>query len=112
MFDRRPEWAALAVGWVEDAAPVLFRGFKKGGQTASNTKKCGAGLAGSANGFMLVDGYAATFFVALVCDLGVGFFAFFALSFAANSCLTVAEMASTSTLYTCAASRRIFAASA
>jgi hypothetical protein len=56
-----PEWAALAVGWAEDAAPVLFRGIKKGGQTASNTKKCGAGLAGSANGFKLVDGYAATF---------------------------------------------------
>ena len=98
IFDRRPEWAALAVGWAEDAAPVLFRGIIKGGQTASNTKKCGAGLAGSANGFKLVDGYAATFFVALVCDLGVGFFAFFAFSFATNSCLTCVEMASTSTL--------------
>ena len=98
MLDSRPEWAALAVGWAEDAAPVLFRGNIKGGQTASNRKKCGAGLAGSANGFKLVDDYAATFFTALVCDLGVGFFAFFALSFAANSCLTVAEMASTSIL--------------
>ena len=98
IFDRRPEWAALAVGWAEDAAPVLFRGIKKGGQTASNTKKCGAGLAGSANGFKLVDGYAATFFVAFVFDLGVGFFAFFAFSFATDSCLTCVEMASTSTL--------------
>ena len=98
IFDHRPEWAALAVGWAEDAAPVLFRGIKKGGQTASNTKKCGAGLAGSANGFKLVDGYAATFFVAFVCDLGVGFLAFFALSFTANSCLTFAAMASVSSL--------------
>lgn len=78
--------------------PVLFRGITEGGQTARNTKKCGAGLAGSANGFMLVEGYAATFFVAFVCDLGVGFFAFFVLSFKANSCLTFVAMASVSTL--------------
>ncbi len=98
IFDRRPEWAALAVGWAEDAAPVLSRGIKKGGQTASNTKKCGAGLASSAKGFKLVDGYAATLFVAFVCDLDVDFFAFFALSFTANSCLTFAAMASMSSL--------------
>ena len=78
--------------------PRLSRGIDKGGQTGSRTQKCGAGLAGSANGFKLVDGYAAAFFVAFVCDLGAGFFVVFAFSFAANSCLTCAEMASTSTL--------------
>lgn len=53
---------------------------------------------------LLVDRYAATdFFAAFGCGVaavfGVAFFAALPFSFAANSCLTVAEMASTSTLY-------------
>lgn len=49
-----------------------------------------------------VAGYAATdFFAAFGClagDFGAGFFSALALSFAANSCLTLAAMASVSTL--------------
>ena len=52
---------------------------------------------------LLVDRYAATdFFAAFGCGFDAGFgavlFAALPFSFAANSCLTVAEMASTSTL--------------
>ncbi len=42
--------------------------------------------------------YAAAFFAGFDADFGAGFFVPLAFSFAANSCLTVAEMASTSTL--------------
>ena len=50
-----------------------------------------------------IEGYAAVGFFAvfagcLAVDLGASFFATFALSFAENSCLTFAEMASVSTL--------------
>ena len=50
-----------------------------------------------------VDGYAATGFLAtfgcgLAAAFGVAVFAALPFSFAANSCLTIAEMASTSTL--------------
>lgn len=68
---------------------MLFRGVKKGGQTASNTKKCGAGLAGSAERLPVGRGYAAAFFVGFDAGLGVAFFAALAFSFAANSCLTL-----------------------
>jgi len=43
-------------------------------------------------------GYAAAFFVGFDDDLGAAFLLALPFSFAANSCLTVAEMASTSTL--------------
>ncbi len=42
--------------------------------------------------------YAAAFFAAFDADFGVAFLLAFPFSFAANSCLTVAEIASTSTL--------------
>jgi len=43
-------------------------------------------------------GYAAAFFVGFDAGFGAAFLLVFPFSFAANSCLTVAEMASTSTL--------------
>ena len=48
--------------------------------------------------FRLVGGYAAAFFAGFDADLGAAFLLVLPFSFAANSCLTVAEMASTSTL--------------
>ena len=53
--------------------------------------------------FLLMDGYAAADFLAvfgcaLMGGLGATFFAVFAFSLAANSCLTVAVIAATSTL--------------
>lgn len=55
------------------------------------------------SGFRLVDDYAAAFFFAdFGCDLagvlGAGLFVVLAFSFTENSCLTLAAMASVSTL--------------
>ncbi len=80
-----------------ESRPGSLGASQEGGQTANSSKICGADHAGSAQGCELVECYAATFFVDFDADLVVGFLVVFAFSFAANSCLTVAEMASTST---------------
>ncbi len=77
---------------------------QEGGQDGQGKhKKCGADVAGSAECSDWIEGYAAAaFFAVFGCALtggfGVAFFAVFAFSFAANSCLTVVVIAATSTL--------------
>jgi hypothetical protein len=92
---RGPEGRARRVGR-KIVAPTHFRGIGQGRADGPRDKKCGAGLAGSAQVFELVLRYAAAFFVIFDADFDVGFLVVFAFSFAANSCVTVAEMASTS----------------
>ncbi len=75
----------------------------RAGRRATKRKKCGAVLAGSAEYLCWVRGHAATdFFAAFDCgfdvDFGADFFAAFPFSLAMNSCLTVVEIPSTSTL--------------
>ena len=90
------------------------RATEEGGQTGRGTKKCGADWLAPRRVFRWIELQAAVAFFAdfdwaFVGGFGVAFLVDLAFSFAANSCLTVAEMASTSTLYAVAASRRIFA---
>ena len=98
LFDRRPEWAALAVGWAQDAAPMLFRGITQGRANGQMDAEMRSRYCWLRTRLPVGSGYAAAFFTDFDADLGEGFFVALAFSFAANSCLTVAEMASTSTL--------------
>ncbi len=98
MRDRATGNGGLARRVGNDAAPRSLGASHKGGQTGRH-KKCGAGIAGSAMKFSLVEDYAAAaFLAALGADLGAVFFVSLALSFAANSCLTFDVIAATSTL--------------
>ena len=71
----------------------------EGGRTGTGQKNAEP-FAGSAMGFGGMEGYAAAaaFWVRLGAGLGAAFFVSLALSFAANSCLTFAVIAATSTL--------------
>ena len=75
---------------------------KRVGKRAAGQKENGAGLAGSAQCFSWLDSYAAAFLTVFGCavagGLGAAFFAVLAFSFSANSCLTLAAIASVSTL--------------
>ncbi len=70
----------------------------EGGQTGGGHKNAEPVLLAPRGTFLLVGDYAAAFFADFDADLGAIFLLAFPFSFAANSCLTVAEMASTSTL--------------
>lgn len=97
MCSRRKRFGAAR--WVGGRCRPGFAGASdKGGQTGSRTQKCGAVLAGSAKRVPVGMGYTAAFFVGFDADLVVALFAVLALSFAANSCLTLAVIAATSTL--------------
>lgn len=91
--------SALPVGWARMSPRRSSGASHEGGQTGRRAQRSGAHIAGPAQGFDLVWRlYAAAFFAGFGPDFGVAFLPAFPLSFAANSCLTVAEMASTSTL--------------
>lgn len=77
--------------------PGFVGASDKGGYRAAGHENAEP-LAGSAKGFLSLAGYAAAFFVDFAAGLGAGILLAFPFSFAANSCLTVAEIASTSTL--------------
>ena len=73
------------------------------GRRAGQTQKCGADVAGSAECSGWIEDYAAADFLAvfdcaLTDGLGASFFTVFVFSLAANSCLTWAVIATTSTL--------------
>ena len=82
---------------------MLFRGIAQGRADGQPNMKNAEPVLLAPLRVLLVDCYAATdFFSAFGCCLaavfGAAVFGAFPFSFAANSCLTLAEMASTSTL--------------
>lgn len=98
------EWAALAVGWAKDAAPMFFRGIRKGRADGQQSKGMRSRSCWLRVAILDIRVYAAVFLTDFDCGLGAAFLILLDFSFAANSCLTFAAMASVSTLYTAAAS--------
>ena len=95
--------AAQRVGWAKRWRPDALPGhrIRAGGRAAEQRNAEPVLLAPQR--VLLVDRYAARDFFAafsrcFAAVFGVAFFAALPFSFAANSCLTLAEMASTSTL--------------
>ena len=95
---------ALPVGWDRVAAHAGWQEHRiRVGRRASKQENArGLWLQTPRQYFRWIDDYAAADFLAafgsLAGDFGAAFFSAFVLSFAANSCLTLAAMASVSTL--------------
>jgi len=83
--------------WVIESAIPGYR-MRVGIDERPGTENAEPMLLGPREGFDLDGYYAAAFLVGFEADFGAAFLLALLFSFAANSCLTVAEMASTSTL--------------
>src|ERR1035437_8902662 len=95
--------ALKPVGWANHGAPVFWSDLQGG--------KPGAQIWRSAEADPRIDSWPQAAFLAFGgAAFAAGFGASLAFSFAANSCLTLRLMASTSTLYAVAASRSTWAA--
>ncbi len=89
----------MPVGWARMSPRRSSGASHEGGQTGNGHENAEPVNSGSAEWFWLVIGYAATAFLpTLAVGLDAAFFTVLALSFATNSCLTLAVIAVTSTL--------------